>query len=208
MGSFPVADLKPDYYDFSLILRDPQGNALDAQKALFVISPSRSLSHPIVAAKAFHLANGFLYHYLLARQYELTGQAAMAGAAYERALAAKPSYVQKVPDHAAFLLNEGRPEDALTVLENIKNDDGLRFQYHLLRGRALLALGRFDAAVQDLTAGNKIYNSDAGLLAVLGACYDKLGQKQKALEALRASLKLNPEQPDVERLIREIEARK
>ena len=208
IGSFPAADLKPDYYEFSLTLRDAEGNALDVQKTLFIVSPSRSLSHPVVAAKSFPLANGFLYQYMLARQYELTDQADKAGAAYKRALAANPSYLQKVPDYAAFLVKDGKPEDALAVLESVKNDDGLRFQYHLLRGRALLALGRFNEALEDLTAGNKIYNSDAGLLAVLGACYDSLGQKQKALDALRASLKLNPDQPDVERTIHEIEARK
>jgi GWxTD domain-containing protein len=208
MGSFPAADLRPDYYEFSLTLKDPQGGVLDTQKALFIVSPSRSLPHPVVAAKSFPLANGFLYQYMLARQYELTGQAARAEEAYKRALAANPAYLQKVPDYAAFLVKEGKAEDALTVLETIKDNGDLRFQYHLLRGRALFALGRFGEAVQDLMSGNKIYNSDAGLLAALGACYDKLGEKQKALEALRASLKLNPDQPDVERLVREIEAKK
>jgi GWxTD domain-containing protein len=208
MGSFPAADLRPDYYEFVLALKDAQGGVLDTQRARFIVSPARSLSHPVVAARSFPLTNRFLYQYMLARQYELTGQPAKADAAYRQALAANPSYLKKVPDYAAFLVKEGRPEAALTVLETVRQAGDLSFQFHLLRGRALLALGRFDEALQDLAAGNRIYNSDAGLLAALGACYDRLGEKQKALEALRASLKLNPVQPDVEKLIREIEAKK
>jgi tetratricopeptide (TPR) repeat protein len=136
------------------------------------------------------------------------GLAAKAEASYQKAYAANRTYLQKIPDYAAFLLKGQKPEEALTVIETIKDDGNLRFQYLLLRGRALLGLKRYDEAVQDLVRGNSIYNSDAGLLAALGTGYDKLGQKQKALEALRASLKLNPGQPEVEQLIREIEGRK
>jgi Flp pilus assembly protein TadD len=77
-----------------------------------------------------------------------------------------------------------------------------------LRGRALLALGRNDEAVQSLLLGNRIYNSDAGLLAALGTGYHRMGQGAEALAALRASLKLNPDQPEVEKLIRAIEGKK
>jgi len=207
-GSFPAADLPPDYYEMSLVLSDSAGNSLDARKAPFVVSPIRSLPHPVVAAKSFPLSNRFLYQYMVAHQYELTGQAAKAEEAYRSALAANPSYLQKVPDYAAFLIKAGKPENGLSVLESIKTAESLRFQYHLLRGRALLALRRYEDAVKDLVAANAIYNSDAGLLADLGTCYDKLGLKQKALESLRASLRLNPQQPDIERLVRELEARK
>jgi Flp pilus assembly protein TadD len=49
--------------------------------------------------------------------------------------------------------------------------------------------------------------SDAGLLVALGTAYHRLGQKANALDALRASLKLDPNQPEVEKLIREIEGK-
>ena len=207
-GSMPAADFPPDYYEMSLALKDAQGNVLDDQKAHFIVSPARTVPHPIVAAKSFPLANAFLYQYMLAYQYDQMGLAVKAEASYKKAYAANRSYLQKIPDYAAFLLKDQKPEEALTVIETIKDDANLRFRYLFLRGRALLGLKRYDEAVQDLVQGNSIYNSDAGLLAALGTGYDKLGQKQKALEALRASLKLNPDQPEVEQLIREIEGKK
>jgi len=197
-----------DYYDLSLVLKDPQGNVLDERKANFIVSPAKSLSHPVVAAKAFPIANGFMFHYMLAHQYEQMERHAEAEAAYKTAYAANPSYLQKVPDYAAFLLKERKPEGVLTLVEALKDDANLRFQYFLLRGRALMELQRYEEAVQSLASGNRIYNSDAGLLAALGAAYAKLGQKDKALEALQASLKLNPGQPEVQKLIQEIGGKK
>jgi GWxTD domain-containing protein len=207
-GSFPASDLPADYYEMSLTLEDAQGRVLDSGKANFIVSPARSLPHPVVAAKSFSVANRFLWDSMRARQYEQMGMRAQAASAYESAYRANPSYLPMVPDYAAFLLKERKPEEVLTLIEGIKDDADLRFQYFLLRGRALLALGRNDEAVQSLLLGNRIYNSDAGLLAALGTGYHRMGQGPEALAALRASLKLNPDQPEVEKLVREIEGKK
>lgn len=207
-NSMPAADFPPDYYDLSLVLKDSRGNALDQQKANFIVSSAKTLPHPVIAAKAFSLVNGFMFHYMLAHQYDQMDRKAKAEAAYKKAYATNPSYLQKIPDYAAFLLKDQKPEEALTVIETVKNDANLRFQYLLLRGRALLDLKRYDEAVQSLSLGNITYNSDAGLLAALGSAYHGLGQKGNALEALRASLRLNPNQPEIEKLIQEIEGKK
>jgi tetratricopeptide (TPR) repeat protein len=66
-------------------------------------------------------------------------------------------------------------------------------------------LKRYDEALLSLQEGNRIYNSDSGLLAALGTCYYRMGDKEKALTALKASLSLNPEQAEVKALIAEIE---
>jgi GWxTD domain-containing protein len=207
-NSMPAADFPPDYYDFTLILKDSRGNTLDQEKANFIVSPAKTLSHPVVAAKAFALTNGFILHYMLAHQYDQMDQRAKAEAAFKKAYAGNPAYLQRIPEYAAFLLKDNKPEEALTVVDSLKNDSNLRFQYFFLRGRALLELKRYDEAVESLSSGNRIYNSDAGLLAALGTGYYRLGQKENALAVLRASLKLNPGQPEVEKLIREIEVKK
>ncbi len=205
--AIPAAGFSPGYYDLTLVLKDPQGRALDEQKGNFIISPAKSLPHPIIASKTFALANEFLYHYMLAHQYDQMDRKAEAEEAYKKGYAANPSYLQKVPEYAAFLVSVQKPEDALALIEAVKDDANFGFQYHLVKGRALLALQRNDEAVQSLLLGNRIYNSDAGLLAALGTGYHRLGQKEKALEALRASLRLNQDQPEVEKLIREIEGK-
>jgi tetratricopeptide (TPR) repeat protein len=68
-----------------------------------------------------------------------------------------------------------------------------------------MGLGRYHEAIESLLQGNKIYNSDLRLLNSLGVCYYRTGQKAQALDALNASLRLNPQQEDVKRLVAEIE---
>jgi tetratricopeptide (TPR) repeat protein len=94
------------------------------------------------------------------------------------------------------------------MIERIKTEEKLRFPYALLKGQALAGLERYDEAILSLQEGNRIYNSDAGLLATLGNCYYKIGDNARALEALKASLKLNMEQTAVKALIDEIERKK
>ena len=65
--------------------------------------------------------------------------------------------------------------------------------------------GRYEEAIDNFLQGNEIYNSDIGLLNSLGYCYYKAEDKKKALDALRSSLRLNPEQENIKKLMSEIE---
>ena len=68
-----------------------------------------------------------------------------------------------------------------------------------------MGMGNYSEALENLLEGNKIYNSDTNLLYALGFCYYNTGQKEKALDALKASLRLNTEQTEIKKLIEEIE---
>jgi len=96
-------------------------------------------------------------------------------------------------------------QQGLDLIENIKNDEDLRFEYFLVKGKAYMGMEKYFAAVENLQEGNKIYNSDIRLLNSLGYCFYETGDKQRALETLRASLRLNPDQKDVQALVQEIE---
>jgi GWxTD domain-containing protein len=208
LRTMAASGFPPDYYQMTLSLLDGSGGVIDEKKGVFVVSPAASLPHPTVAAKSFSLNNLFMFHYMLAYQYGRSGQSAKALASYARALGLNPGFLGKIPEYADFLIREKRFAEAADLVEKIKNEEKLRFQYALLRGRALAGLGRYREAVDILQAGNRIYNSDAGLLATLGTCYYKIGDMAGALEALSASLRLNTQQPEVKALIEQIEKKK
>jgi GWxTD domain-containing protein len=203
----PAAELGPDYYDLTLTLKDRKGQVLDERTGHFVLSPRKALGHPINAARAASLANVFLFHYMLAHQYDQLNENSKAEAAYEKAYGLNPGHKQKVPEYAEFLLKVGKFEEALRLIEAIKDDSKLIFEYYLVKGRSQMGLGRYAEAAESLTQGNRIYNSETRLLSALGYCYYKTGQFQAALNALNASLKLNPNQEDVKKLIAEIQKR-
>jgi GWxTD domain-containing protein len=204
----PATEFPPDYYELTLALQDARGDVLDTKTASFIVSPNKSVAHPVVASRSFPTANSFQAHYMLAYQYDQAGQLDRAEESYRRALALNPAYLPKVPEYAGFLLKAKKPAEALRLIETVKDDANLKVPYFLIKGRALAGLERYGEAVLSLQEGNKIYNSDSGLLAVLGTCYFKTGEKEKALAALKASLSMNPEQPEVKALIQEIEGKK
>jgi tetratricopeptide (TPR) repeat protein len=68
-----------------------------------------------------------------------------------------------------------------------------------------MGLEDFTTAIRELTEGNKIYNSSTDLLNALGISYYRTGNISKALEVLNVSLRLNPDQDAIKRLIKSLE---
>ena len=202
--TIPAADLEPDYYEIRIELVGGDGLTIDAKKESFVVSPSASVGHPIANAKGFSLANQFLYRYMLAQQAEKTNRPAAAKAFYEQAFQLNPEYREGVVMYASFLNKTGAFGEAIEIAKKLEGDTQRRFAYHVIRGNALMGQEKFEEALAELLQANKAYNSDTGVLNALGNCYYRLGRKEEALQALNASLSLDPDQEAVKKLIAEI----
>jgi GWxTD domain-containing protein len=202
---FPASDLTPDDYDLSLTLIDGKGAAVDALTGHFIVTPQKTISHPIAYAKTTPRTGEFLYYYMMARQYDQIGSGDRAEALYAKGYGLNSAYTPKIPEYASFLVDHGKLDRALALIEGVKADPKLQFNYFHVKGRALLKLGKLAEAAEALESGNRVYNSDTALLGDLGRCYVQLGRTEEALAVLRASLKLNPEQPEVKALVAELE---
>jgi predicted Zn-dependent protease len=205
--TFAAAELVPDYYEVTITLTDEAGKALAEKSSGFVLSNVPAMSHPMSIAKSTPAAGRFLFQYMLAQQYAQLGLNEKAETAYKTAFGQNPSYLQKVPEYAGFLLKIGKVDEALQLVETIKSDDKLRFQYFSTKGLALKAKGRIAEAADALAEGNRVYNSDIPLLNALGDCYQILGRKEDAIAVLESSLKLKPDQPEIRKLIESIRGR-
>jgi len=199
-GKVAARGLVPDYYDLLVTLRSGKGEAVGQAKASFVLSPATAVPHPVTVVKALPAANNHLYYYGLAIQYDKTGDKARAEAVLEKAHTLRPDYLEGVVQFAEFLVRAGKPDRALELAEELAGAERFRFDQCLIKGQALKEKGDFAAAIQALLEGNKIYNSDTRLLNALGFCFYKTGQKQHALDALDASLRLDPGQKDTAEL--------
>jgi GWxTD domain-containing protein len=203
--SVSAEELTPDYYEISFLLKNGKGETVAEARSQFIISPQDILPHPVTIAKNFPLVNSYLFHSAVASQYEQVGRMAEAEASFEKALLLNPNFREGLVAYAEFLLKTGRPDRALEVIERLKSEISARFDYFLIKGRALEAKGEYQGAIESLLQGNKLYNSDTRLLNSLGNCFYKRGQKKEALEALNASLRLNPEQKAVQELLARVE---
>ncbi|MFQ6037675.1 MAG: GWxTD domain-containing protein [Candidatus Aminicenantales bacterium] len=207
LHTLSAKDLAPDYYDLSIRLKDGNGQVVDERTGNFVISPAEAIAHPIAHAKGFPLSRNYAYYYMVASQYRKTGQTEAAEAMYRKAFAMNPGYRRGLMEYADFLYETGKFQETLDLIETIKDEENLRFNYYLIRGKAYMGMEQYFKAIESLEEGNKIYNSDTTLLNALGVCYFRTNQKEKALAVLKASLRLNPEQEDVKRLLSEIEGK-
>jgi len=200
----PAGELEPDYYDVVVTVAGPNGEVLDEKRGAMTISPANAIGHPIANAKGIPLANQFLFRYMLAEQTEKTNRPAAARAYYEDAYRMRPDYKDGVVRYGTFLVKSGAFEEALKVAEDLRGDDKRRFMFHVIRGQALLGLEKFEEALGDLEQAARIYNSETGVLNALGRCYQRLGRKTDALGAYNASLKLNPDQPEIKRAVADL----
>ncbi len=197
--------LPPDYYELKARLLGADKNVLDEKSAQFVLSAEPALAHPIANSRGLSLANEFYIYYQLARQYDKLGANDKAEAYFAKGLAKNPGYKEGVSDYARFLLRVGKFDQAMTVVEGLAGVEKGRFDYHKVRGLALLGRGDHSAAVAELLEANKVYNSDPSVLNALGTCFLKLGQKDQALAAFQASLRVNTEQDNIRKIVAELE---
>ncbi|MBM3285244.1 MAG: tetratricopeptide repeat protein [Candidatus Aminicenantes bacterium] len=201
----PLQELVPDYYELKLALKGSEGKTIGEASSSFIVSPQPALSRAVTLSRSVSLENLFLYHHILAEQYERVDELKNAEAHFEKALALNPGHKPGIVAYAGFLLKTRQFDRALELVEGIAPDETLRFDYHLIKGKALEGKGKFEEAIISLLEGNKIYNSDTRLLNSLGFCYFRTGQKKAALDVLRASLRLNPEQSEIRELAARVE---
>ncbi len=203
--SFPAYDLSPDYYTLTLILKKDDAEIIDEKTGNFIISPKEIVPHPVTLAKAFPLSNNFLYLYALAYQYDKVDKFDKAEEIYQRAFTSQPGHTQGLIEYANFLIKIKKFSRSIELIESIKGQEETKFQYFLIKGKAFTGMGNYSVAIDNLLEGNKIYNSNTDLLGSLGYCFYKTGDIKNALDVLKASLKLNPNQEDIKKLVEEIE---
>ncbi len=202
--SIPAKELSPDYYEMKLVLKDRDSTAVE-KKSNFIISPQEVVAHPSTLAKSFPLSNNYLYFYSIAYQYDKMNMPEKAENFYKLAYESSPDFKGGLVEYAQFLLKVRKFAESMRLIEGIRDNEEFRFQYYLLKGKAYLGMENYSEAIINFLEGNKIYNSDTSLLNSLGFCYYKTEETEKALDVLKASLSLNPEQKGIKALIAEIE---
>ncbi len=201
-------DMRADYYELTLLLRDPAGNLLDSQKTDFIVSPVQSIAHPIETYKQVMVDNPFLFHFVLGQQAEGIGDLEKAESYFTQSVEANADFAEGHVARLSVLNKRLKYSDVLPAVESLGRFPKFAFEYHLIKGTALYGLERLEPALDELLLANKSYNSDPRVLNLLGSTFFKLNVMDEALKAFEASLRLNAKQPQVEKAIAEIKARK
>jgi tetratricopeptide (TPR) repeat protein len=133
-------------------------------------------------------------HVNLALTLEMLNKSSQARQEYERAIAlanADPHSDQwPYLDYASFLLEEGKAEDAIPLLEKAIAIAPRCAKCHGKLGRALEATGRKNAAVTELEKAVALDPADAHLHYALGHAYKSAGMSEKANRELAVAAQM------------------
>ncbi|MCK5221736.1 MAG: hypothetical protein KAR14_09155, partial [Candidatus Aminicenantes bacterium] len=82
-----------------------------------------------------------------------------------------------------------------------------KFDYHYIKGASYYGMKDFDNALKELLSANKIYDSDLRVLNLIGFTLFNLKEYDGAMKTFNASIKLDRNQPMINRVLKEIRSR-
>jgi GWxTD domain-containing protein len=201
------AGMGADYYELTLRLRDSAGAVLDSKAANFTVSPVQKIAHPLETYKQVPVDNPYFFDYTLGVQWQAAGDLEKAEACFLKSTQENPGFAEGLVARLSVGNRLKKYQEVLAAAEGLAKAEKFALDYHLIKGTALYGLERYDAALDELLAANKVYNSDVRVLNLLGFTFAKLGDAEEALKAFAASLGLNAKQPGIEKAVAEIKAR-
>jgi tetratricopeptide (TPR) repeat protein len=200
-------ELNADYYILDVKLKDKAGKKLDTRRLEFSVSPVRTFSYPMETFKQSLALNPYFFYFTLGSQHQKVGALRKAEDYLNRAITAKPDFLQGYVSYCHVLNKLKKYDKVLEVAEKLKGDSNLAFEYHLIRATAMYGQSKFKEALDDLEKANRIYDSDVRVLNLLGFTFLNLKNYNEALKAFRVSLQLNKNQPLIVKTIAEVNKR-
>lgn len=204
--SLPISQegLYSDYYQVIVKLVSGNKTVMDTQSSDFTVAPHRNVPYPISTYKQSRIENTAFIYSILGAQYLNVGEKAKAADYFEKALSSDPDSIVSRVKWLEALNQMGRYTQVMVESEKLKENKENKFDYHLIRGTALFGLKDFDTALSELLAANKIYNSDIRVLNLLGLTFANKGNLGEGIKALEASLHLNADQQQIQKIIAEM----
>ena len=145
-------------------------------------------------------------HNNLGAVYGRLGRTSDEIAAYRKAVALDPDYADVHHNLGLALLKQGKTEEGEGELKKALVIDPRYAPAYLNLARSLLGHGRTSEVVDVLTTGTRLLPGDPDLQGLLGEAYLRLGQKERAIAAFEASLRLKPDQAELRRRLRALGA--
>ncbi len=204
----PENELKTNYYDFVIHLKNHAGIITDTKKVSFSVSPFKNVSFPTENYNRIQVSNPFYFRYILGLQYHNTGRREEADTCFQQMITANPAFSEGL---LALLGNQLELKKYAAVLERVdqlKGFEKLAFPYRMIKGQAYFGLEKYEEALAEFLEANKLFNSNIRLINLMGMTFLKLKNYDEALKAFEASLKLNRKQPVVQKTIDRIKKEK
>ncbi len=192
---FHLSQMVGGTYELRAQLIDPSGTTVDEKTATVRVSPRSEIRRPWLYRSSFNtrtpglleLARGDLYWRL--KQYDKAQEE------FEKAVAANNEQLPMARwTLAEAYLRAGNGQVALELLAPLEEQFPQQYEVIAGIGFAHYLQGSFAQASEYLARAMQIRPADTTLLNALGESFIKIGDREKAKEALERSLAMDPEQ--------------
>lgn len=197
----PLTDFIPAHYELQISVRSG-GQEVAAAKDEFDITPLEKVARPWVLVKIMPGVGDAVYPFLIGNQFFNAGRIKEAHSLLEEAFKKRPEdadYALALARADMALQDNSRVETLLLPFFNQAKPP--RYDMFVLLSSSYHRKGEWDKALKVIEQGITHYGLSTGFLNLRGDCYLRLGNKAEAQAALEKSLELNPNQPDVQKVV-------
>ena len=201
--SFPLQDFPPGYYRVKVAFLDGELEILTEQEE-FAITSSSVMPRPWIHYKKMLPPDDPVYAFILGKQHLNRGET-------EKAVIKLDEAYRKKPDSLNYALGLAQAYFALKsyiqtkqILLPFSGSEKTPYQVYLILGKSQQALGEYNEAISTYHRAISHYGINIILLNSLGDCFYGLGIGDEALTAWEKSLEINPDQPEIQKKIKEI----
>ena len=204
LKSIPLSNIAPGSYNLRIIALQRGDEKALSETLSFTISPEEQLPPPWLCALDLPPADSWVSNYEKARQLILKGLQEEAVVELYRTLEGNPDFIPARLELVPILIKENRPEEAIKILEPVvikEPNNPLALKYlgvsHAIREEYRDAIRYYERL-------RHLGSPTPALLNALGEAYYKSGQREKAIEVLSESLKIEPNQPEVKSFLEKL----
>jgi GWxTD domain-containing protein len=197
----PLAEFIPAHYEIQVSVR-ATGQEIAAAKDEFDITPREKVARPWVMVKIMPGIDDPAYPFLIGNQLFNAGRLKEAHSLLEEAFKKRPEdtdYALALARSDMALQDNSRVEALLLPYFNQAKPP--RYNMFVLLSSSYHQKGEWEKALKVIEQGISHYGLSTGFLNLRGDCYLRLGNKAEALAALEKSLELNPNQPEVQKVV-------
>lgn len=204
---FSLEGVVADRYELRVRLRDARGSVLAEKTTPLQVSPRASIPRAaLFARRSFDTERRALLGVVLGDQHWAMANFAEAERLFETAVSeGDPEVPQARWKLAAAYLRSGKAESALRLLLPLQFEHADRYEVVVGLGLGFYLKGNLEAAVPHLAKAVSLKPPQPGILNALGDAYVRLGDKARAREAFERSVAIDPEQPDIQERLSELD---
>jgi len=200
---FSLQEFPPDYYQVQIFLLKG-GQELYQVQENFEITPRTGVPLPWVHSRTLPPLSDPQYSSILGKQSYNKGDMNQARIYLEDAYHKRPTSLDYATNLAKVYYNLGEHKKIIEILSVFSNSTPPNYEIHLLLGKSFQALGNYGKAVDIYDRAISHFGIDVNLLNPLGECYFRLGSADEALAAWEKSLEVNPNQPEIQKIINDL----